>query len=348
MATTKDLAQLLIEETPRPEGAVTTAPYRLSTNVLYLPAQEVGLQPGAQFDTRADEIRGLEGEPPGLVDAFEVEGALNTRAYGNIMPYLLSIAGWQGVVTAGDGIIVDPDAATIPATAYRWVFNKRLGNTAKTAQLTIAYADELQWIRGQGVGISTWTLNAAGMFTSSLMGMVYARLGSDPNLTPTYDSLAIPHFRRGDLTLTWLGGGASPTDFSVTMPNPLLRFSSMGLATPSFFPDLMEHGDERIVPTGSIPKRALSSTDLDALLAGTTFLAKARWKSTKSILATSYKYSMWLEMPSCQYTGGDMPTLRNVRRFAPEFAWKAAIDEAAGYDARITIVNSVAAIETYA
>lgn len=413
MPTTQDLAQLVIEETPRYEGAPLTAPYRLSSNVLYMPAQEVGLEPGPQFDSRSDEIRGLEGEPPGLVDGHEVVGTINMRAYANPLVYLLTIAGWTGTVTAGGALVADgnettatgvnaidsttvnvastaefPSSGTFllttagpvttavtytgktptsftgcgshPATTggevvtgqaptgtSRWVFTKRTGTVAKSAQITVAFADEGQFLRGQGMGISTFGLNAAGMFTSSLVGLVFGSI-ADPNLTPSYDSLSIPHFRRGDLRLSWLGGGASATDFSMTFPNPLIRYSSLGLDTPSYFPDLLEHGDEKIVPTGSIPKRVLDTDDLAAVLAGTTFAAKARWRSPKTIAATGYPYSMWIKMPACQYTGVDLPSLRNVRRFPATFPFKAAIDETLGYDARITIVNSVAAVETYA
>ncbi len=413
MATTQDLAQLILEESPRGEGVAATTPYRLSSNILYMPAQEVGLEPGMQFDPRSDEIRGLEGEPPGLVDGHEVTGAINIRAYANALVYLLQIAGWSGVATAGGALIADGNettatgvnalnsttvnvgstadfpttgtflltttgpvttavtytgktatsftgcgnhAATVggevvtgnaPTGTTRWVFNKRTGTVAKTAQVTIAFADELQFLRGQGMGISTWSLNAAGMFTSTLAGLVFGRI-SDPNLIPSYDSLSIPHFRRGDLTLGWLTGGADATDFSMTFPNPLVRYSGLGLDTPSYYPNLMEHGDERIVPTGTIPKRTIDDTDVDTLMAGTTFAARARWKSEKLIGATAYPYSMWVKMPACQLISADLPSLRNVRRFPASYGFKAAIDEALGYDCRITIVNAVAAVETYA
>lgn len=410
MPTTKDLAQLIIEESPRFEGAPSTTPYRLSTNVLYMPVQEAGLEPGPQFDSRGDEVRSLEGEPPGLIDGHEVSGAINVRMYGNILPFLLQIAGWNGVVTAGGALVADGnettatgvnaiDSVTVnvadtsefptsgtflltttgpvttavtytgktatsftgcgshPATVggeaitgqaptgtQRWIFDKRLGTQAKTAQLTIAYPDEGVFTRGQGMGISTFTMGASGMFTSTLAGMVFGRI-ADPNLTPTYDSLAIPHFRRGDLSLKWLTGGAEVTDFSMTFPNPLLRYSALG--SQSFFPSTMEHGDEKIIPTGTIPKRVIDAEDIDAVLAGTTFLAKARWRSSKLIGATAYPYSMWVKMPAAQYTGADLPSMRNVRRFPASFPFKAAVDETLGYDCRITIVNAVTAIETY-
>jgi hypothetical protein len=410
MATTKDLAQLIIEETPRYEGAPNTAPTRLSTNVIYLPVQEAGLEPGPQFDSRSDEVRSLEGEPPGLVDGYEVTGVLNVRMYGNILPYLLTLAGWTGVHTSGGAMVADgnettatginaldsttvnvADTSDFPATGtflltttgptttavtytgktstsftgcsahpatvggevvtgnaptstHKWVFDKRTGTQAKTGQLTLAYADEAQFTRGQGMGISTFTMGANGLFTSTLLGLVFGRI-ADPNLTPSYDSLAIPHFRRGDVKLNWLAGSAETTDFTMTFPNPLLRYSALGAA--SYFPSTMEHGDDRIIPVGTIPKRVIDDADVDALMAGTTFAARARWQSPKVIGATTYPYSMWVKMPACQYTSGDMPSMRNVRRFPASFGFKAAIDEASQYDCRITIVNAVAAIETY-
>jgi hypothetical protein len=411
MATTQDLAQLIIEETPRYEGAPNTTPTRLSTNVLYMPVQEAGLEPGPQFDSRGDEVRGISGQPPGLVDGYEVTGAINVRMYGNILPYLLTIAGWSGVRTAGSATMHDDinettatgvnalDSTTVnvgdttefpasgtfilitsgpvttavtysaktstsftgcsthpattggeavhghlPTNTSKWVFDKRAGTVAKTAQLTLAFADELQFLRGQGMGISTFSMGANGLWTSTLMGLVFARI-ADPNLTPSYDTLSIPHFRRGDLTLRWLAGGAEVTDFQMTFPNPLLRYSALGAQ--SFFPSSMEHGDEIIVPTGTIPKRVLDDADIDAVLAGTTFVAKARWSSSKVIGATTKPYQMAVKMPACQYTGADMPSMRNVRRFPASYPFKAAIDETLGYDCRIVIVNSVSAVETY-
>jgi hypothetical protein len=72
---------------------------------------------------------------------------------------------------------------------------------------------------------------------------------------------------------------------------------------PSNFPDLMEYGDDQVKVTGSIPKRVLAAADIDALLAASTFAAKARWKTPKVIGATTYPYSMWIEMPACQLVG---------------------------------------------
>lgn len=346
MPTTVDAVQLAIEETPRYEGAASTAPYRVSTDVAYLPIQTLGLQPNPQLIDRSDEVRGIEGAPEQLIDTYEIAGALGMRAYFNLLTYLLQISGFTGVHTAGDGVIVDPDAVAIPAGAHRWVFTKRGGITAKTAQLLMAYVDEAVFVRGQGVGISNWTLNANGDYSADLMGLVFANI-ADPNLTPVFDSAAIPHGRRGDLTLTWLAGSGVTEDFSLACSNPLLRRRTLSIAPSSYYPDKMEHGDDKVVMSGSIPKTVLADADIDALLAAGTFAAEARWQTPVDIGASGYPYSMWIEMPKCQYVGGTLDDLANRRRFGGSFDWQAAWDSVAGYDVKITLVNGVTAVETY-
>jgi hypothetical protein len=339
--------QLQMEETPRYEGAVTTTPYRISTDKVYFPTTAGKIAPGPQWLDRGDELRGIEGSPPNLVETFEPVGSIAERAYLNNIIALLSLSGLQDTVTAGNGVITDPDAVVIPAGAYRHVFTKRGGITAKTAQIIAHYEAEAVDFKGQGFGVSQLQLNAAGEATADLMGLVFGNVAATGD-TPVYDAFVIPPIRRGDLFLTWLASSGVTADFNVTIANPLERVRSLSLATSSFFPDLMEHGDERVALTGSIPKRRLADADIDALMAGTTFSAKARWKSPKVIGATSYKYSMWIEMPACQYTEADPDELGNFRRRGGDFSFKAAWDEAAGYDFKVTVVNAVVNnLETY-
>lgn len=66
------------------------------------------------------------------------------------------------------------------------------------------------------------------------------------------------------------------------------------------------------------------------------------------MIAGTYKYSLFIEMPKCQYIGGAADDLANRRRFGGSYDWKAAWDETAGYDVRITVVNTIATIETLA
>ena len=340
-----------IEETPRYEGAPTANPFRISSNNLDLPITSGRITPNPQQMDRSDELRNIEGSPPRIPDAFEPEGGLAVRAYLNAMPYLLQIAGYQGVATAGNGVITDPDAAIIPTGVTRWVFNKRTfaaNAQAKTAQIIAAYTEASTFLKGQGYGISNLTLNAAGEVGADLMGMVCLRV-ADPVITPSFESLAILPMRRADLQIqSWLAGTGETDDFTVAIANPLVRRKGLGIATRTYFPDKMFPGDERVVVSGTIPKYALDPEDVDALIASSTFVAKARWQSDKFVGATAKPYSMWIEMPACQLISGQPDELGNRRRYGANYDWVASWDEAAGYDARITILNATAAVETYA
>ncbi len=402
-----DFVEMAIEESPVYEGANTAAtPYQISTDKLYLPARSAVLRPGPQYLDRSDELRGVLGSPPRLIDGFQVAGSLSIRAYPKDLAWLLSLAGFKGVFTAGGALVTDPDATTatgvnaldsttvnvadttlfaasgafvmlattvtytgktatsftgcsahpatvggeainvnVPTGASRWVFSKRDSIDAKTAQVKINYATEDVLVTANGVGLSSLGLNAAGELTAELLGLVFARAAADTTTVPAPIALTIPPFRRRDLTLTWLTSSGRTQDFTLAIANPLAAINTLGLTVPSFFPDAMEHGDDQVAVTGSIPKRILDTDDLVALLAGTTFSAKARWKETKVIGATAYTYSMWVEMPACMYVEGAPAEMGNKRRFGMDsLDFFAGYDTTAGYDVKVTLVNDVTSI----
>jgi len=155
-------------------------------------------------------------------------------------------------------------------------------------------------LKGNGYGVSQLSLNADGELSADLMGLVLKRLAVDTSSVPVYASAVVPPVRRGDLYVTWLASGGVISDFSFQIANGLERVRSLSIIPPSNYPDLMEYGDAQVAVTGSIPKRVLAAADIDALLAATTFAAKARWVTPKVIGATAYPYSMWVEMPSAQ------------------------------------------------
>lgn len=346
MATTQPTLVINIEESPRYEGAPTTTPYRVSTVPLYLPATAAVMNPGPSQLDRSDEIRGTLSAPIRLSETFEPSGRIATRAYVNHMAWLLHVCGFVGTPTAGNGVITDPDGSTIPVGVTRWVFTKRGGATAKSMQMQILRPFESVFEKGQGFGASGMTLNAAGELTMDLLGLVWSTI-ADPNVTPTYDSASIPPVRRGDLTLTWLANGATATDFSISIANPIARYYDLSLG--SKFPGRLEHTGEPVLATGSITKNALDTDDIAALMAGTptTFAAKARWDTGRQIAATGYNYKLWIEMPSCQLTGLDPDELSNRRRFSGRYDFIASYDEATGSDVKITLTSSVTAVETY-
>ncbi|MBA3689785.1 MAG: hypothetical protein H0W82_00030 [Actinobacteria bacterium] len=331
------------ESIPGNETNVPTS----SAKVIYFPATQFtpGLNP-SPLD-RNDEIRNLD-EPLMLVpEHYAPEWSLETRNYPDSLAFLMKMILGAPVTTAGNGVITDPDSATIPATAYRHVWTAPFGPAGAspmTAQLRAAYKDQTTFFKMKGAACQTLSLTTpetgGGRLAASGPALYMAR-EADPSLTPTYESLLIPPFLRRNLTVpTWLSGGAtSIEDFSVTITNPVEPYSSLGIA--SAYPDVMEKGEAPITFTGSIPKRQLDPDDYDALVASTGFAAKAKWISTKVIAATAYFYSAWIEFDNAQYTTGGPVPLENKRRHGGTFDF-AATSDGAGASATVTIVNATA------
>jgi hypothetical protein len=258
-----------------------------------------------------------------------------------------SLTGTAPVVTlvhtatgANGGSSALPDGGFPPTGTNVWVFTKRAGIAPKTAQITAVYVNEQVFMQGQGYALTALNGTADGNITGTWVGLVYARI-NDPSLSPAYDTQAIPHLRRGDMSLTWLSGSGVTNDFTWAIANPLEAISSFGV--PSYYPDQIEQGPGRVEVTGTIPKRTLSTVDIDALLNAGTFAGVATWHSPVPIGATLYPYSMFMQMPSAQIIGGDPDPLTNARRFGGSWNWRAAWDEAAGYDVKFTLVSSLAA-----
>jgi hypothetical protein len=449
-----DYLALAMEETPRYEGAVSTAPYRESTSNLYIPTTAGRINANPSFIDRADELRNLQGDVPLVVEAFAPDGAIAERAYINHLAFLLTLAGFKPTITTGNGLnqvwtlntaaatggtftltvsaqattglahnstsadiqaalealstvgagnvvctggpinttsvvitfrnamggkavtvtgafggltgtpytltntaagspptVTNPDFVAgqtfannpqsyVGVGAYKYVFVKRTGVTAQSARLYAAYGTQGVFLKGQGYGVSSLTLDASGAMSAALVGLVCAAV-ADPGLTPSQDSSAILPVTRGDLYLQWLTGSGSPDDFNLAIANPLSAIPTFGLPTPSLYPDTLQHGDTWPKVTGSIPKREIDSDDLAALWTGETFSATARWRSRSYVGNSPSRYAAWFQMPACQYDQGNPDDLANRRRFGATFNWRAQIDEATGKDITITLVTGV-------
>lgn len=407
-----DFVEIAIEESPNNEAtfASTLTPNRKSTNLLYPPSRTARIAPSPSHLSRADELRGIRGEVPRLIETYEPVGVLTTRAYGDLMTWLFALAGFDYAITAGGAGVTTPHATTVvganglnsatlvladtgglpnagavvigantvtytgitratntltgvgahpayvggeavngnvPATATKWVFTKRGGINARTARIRTNYADENALLEGYGFGVSSIGLNAGAEASADLMGLYMRRLVADTTTVPAVQSESVQPFRRGDLYISALAGGGVVADWSINIANTLERIRTASLSPASDWPDLMELGDDQVAVTGTLPKRVLSGTDYDALIAATTFSMTARWMARSFIASTTMPYSLWVEMPKVQYVGGDQDELANRRRhgFSPD--WFAAWDSTAGYDVKITLVNGVTAIETY-
>lgn len=344
---TAEMIRIQLEETPRYEGAVTTTPYRIASETLDIPMQGWGQAVPTDWMDRSDEARAIEGAVPNVVDQINPTGKLATRGYFNALTWLLSLAGFVGVHTTGDGVITDPDTTVIATGAHKWVFSKRSGAAAQTAQIIGSYGSAGPWTKGQGFGIGALSLDAHGIMSADFDGLVLARLASDPALTPAFDVSAILPPRRADLNLSWLASSAQTTEFALNLTNPLFPYSSYSLATPSVYRDKLEQDDARARLGGTVAKRSIANADWDAVQSGAVFAATAKWKSAKSIGATATKYGLWVDMPACQYSGITPDDIANKRRFGAGYDFWAAFSESAGYDVKFTLVNAVASIATY-
>jgi hypothetical protein len=405
-----DFVEIALEETANNELQYASAltPYRKSTNLSYLPSQSVKIAPGVNPMSRADELRGIPGEVARLKDDFQPTGKLSVRAYGDILPFLLALSGFSGVVTPGGSTITDPNTTTVsganslnsatinvvdatpfestgsvvinginvtytgktatsltgcgshaaytggesvfgnvPTGAYKWVFTKQAGIGAQTARFRTNYIDENVELDGYGFAISQLAIAADASLDADLTGLFMRRLAADTSTVPVIQAGAIQPFRHGDLYISALSGGGVVGDWTCSIANSLERIKTMSLTTPSDWPDVMEFGDDQVQVAGTLPKRVLSGVDYDALLAATTFAMTAKWAGRSNIAATAKKYGLWIQMPACQYVGGDQDDLQNKRRhgFSPD--WFAAIDDTLGYDCKITVVCGVPAIATY-
>src|SRR5438105_802680 len=97
-----DFIQVALEETPVFEGQSTAvAPYRIATEKLYIAARSARIGPAPEHLSRADEMRGITGEVPKLIETYNPDGALSERCYLDDLTWLLSLAGFVGVATAG-------------------------------------------------------------------------------------------------------------------------------------------------------------------------------------------------------------------------------------------------------
>lgn len=251
--------------------------------------------------------------------------------------------------TGAPGAVLDPDGNGIPTGAYRVQFTKRAGRTAKSAQVTLVYADDGFYQRGNGMGISSLSMSANGELSADLVGLYVRDLDADPGYTPTYEALAIHPMRRGDIRLDWLTGSAYQQDFDFQVTNPIGRGDHLGLK--GYWPKLLEYETGNVQVTGNVSTRYVDPQDLRALAAATTFEALAGWTTDSQIASSGAYYAGWLEIGAGQLTSGAADALTNGQRFGGSFGWEANYSESAGYDARFTVVcglASAAALESYA
>jgi hypothetical protein len=326
-------------------GNETNTP-TLSTKVIYFPLVDGSPDVNANPMERDDELRNLD-EPVAVIpEAFAPSQSFDSRAYPDVIGFLFKGVLGAPTTTAGNGVITDPDAATIPTGATKHVWTAPFGPsgvTPQTMELIWAYSDQSVFLKQKGVALEQLqidTQTSGGVHFKPSGPALYQTRIADPSLSPTYESLAIRPFTYRDLNLTWLGSSAVATDFNVTIDNPVDAVNTMGSG--SMYPDVMEKGDGILKFSGSVNKRDLTATDYDALVNSTGFSATARFGSTTVIGATSYTYKFWIAMSNCQYVGGSVDSLNNSRHRGANFNFAATSASAGTPSVTVTLVNATA------
>lgn len=336
-------AKLEFEATPGSES--NPAPVLFATP-FFLPAIECGFTPVPNTLDRSDEQRGVDGAMTRAQNEYAPEGGANIRGYAKYLGAILMLLFGDVTTTVGDGIITDPDMATIPAGAFKHVFKKKPGAIPKTARFTLGYATK--WIRAHGASCNSlaFTLEDDGMKSEAgMMANYIQRLSVDPAAVPAYEDFAVLPFRRRNVVVTVGDGGTVNLDtIQYTMEQTLEYVRDLG--SRSGWPSDTERANSPegfLRLTGSLTRRDLDAADWDALIAATTFALLVSAKSEQMIPTTGYPYSMWTSAPQAQFISGGPERLKNQARHESSYDWVAGTDAAGVDDFTVTLVNDVPA-----
>ena len=315
----------------------------LSTKTFYPPLTSAALGLNPTHLNRDDELRNSNEPLSVLPEVYNPSWGIEQRMYPDALGFWLTLILGQPTTATGDGVITDQDTTAIPVGAYRHRWTAPFGPTGAspyTAQLQYAYKDQSVFFKAKGAAAEELSIEnpvTGGSRIAANGPALYMDRIADPSRTPSYESLAVRPFTRGNLTLpTWLSGTGTHENFDLNISNPVETVRSMGIA--SKWPDVMEKAEGPITITGSLPQRQLDADDYNALRDATGFSAVAKWVS-ESIIASSYPYKFYCVMDNCQYVDLDLDDLTNRRRHGASFDWKATSD-GAGASVLFELVNS--------
>jgi hypothetical protein len=212
--------------------------------------------------------------------------------YPDLLGFELATMLGDPVSTAGNGVITDPDAATIPVGATRHVWTAPYGRpgcsrrprSASSATPTRASSSRP---RAAAPAPSSLDTPASGGVSLKASGpALYLARISDPSAHPdlrgadrravrarALHALDVAREHRRDRRRHDRHGAGhgrrSHPRHRLEVPRPARA-----------------RRRARVIVTGSIPKRQIDADDYDALLAATGFAVKIRWQSTVTIGAT--------------------------------------------------------------
>lgn len=318
----------------------------LSTKILYRPAVSVNFEPNATPLERDDELRGTDEPLMVLSDTFAGNWSAEGRLYPDTAGFELKHILGAPTTTVGNGVITDPDGATIPTGGFKHVWTAPFGPSGDaplTTEEIVAAKDQAVFWRAKGVGCDSLAITNPGtggtMYTASGPVTYYTRI-ADPSLTPTYEALTVrPFFQRDFVIATYLGATGVSSDYDVSIANPIEDVDDLSVGPTQHRRGLAKSKEPGpIVFSGTITKRVIDADDWDALMAATGFAVKVRWTS-RSIIASAYPYKLFIEHDNAQYVGGGPEPISNSRRIGASFEYKATYD-GAGASTTVTLVNA--------
>lgn len=128
---------LRAEETPRYEGAPTTAPYRLSTIRHYFPIISGRVAAEPQMRNRNDELRGNLSPTAQIVESYAPAGSITVGAYMSAGIPLLNLSGLVLTAMQGNGAN-EVETITASGTVSGGTYGLTINGTASTAGLTVS------------------------------------------------------------------------------------------------------------------------------------------------------------------------------------------------------------------
>jgi hypothetical protein len=325
-------------------GSESNSSPTLSSKVIYIPAQSAALNLNPSPLERDDELRGVDEPIAVLEDSHAPSWSLATRAYPDVLGFLLKSQLGAPTSTTGNGVITDANGVVVPTGAYRHTWTAPFGpsgSSPQTTQWRASYADQSVYYKAQGCATESLEFSVpetGGVGVSASGPATYLTRISDPSLTASYETLTIPPFLSANLSIgTDLSGAqGAEGEFSFAINNPVEAVRDHSSA--SRFPNQMYKADGSIGLSGSVRRALLDADEWDALKANTGFALKFTFTSSAAI-ASSYPYKMIVSVGNVQYVGGGPEELASRRRIGASFNWRAGYSGSAGNIA-VQVVNA--------
>lgn len=352
MATAGGFVQYLHESVVGSENTVPTLAATITQS--FPPVTDWTWHLPPQLEDRTPELRGIT-DPlfPDIVGFGASEHSCTMDLYPDYIGLFFTNMLGKVAATPGDGVITDPDGATIPVGAYRYVWqSSSIPTLPKTATAYLAYpdnnlafnfrglgCDQIKLTVGSGTSFSQSAITHKSMYGRRLTGATTPTDATILGLSTTYDAATIIPFKRGQHTIpTWLASTGTAVDIDYQFDNPLDIEWSMG---GSQYPDLLDRLGPGQKLTGTLKLRYATAVDWDAFINSTDFTFKSKWVHSQFITG-SYPYKLFIE-GRAKYTDGTVDALKRMVRMGQSIPFSAGYSASTGYAYKVTLINGVSA-----